>query len=322
MVFKKTFLLLLATLSFGLGAAQEKTNPKTQSEELGKVSWYRNYDEALKIAATENKPVLILFQEVPGCSTCRNYGKDVLSNPLMTEVIENLFVPLTIFNNKKGRDKEILDKYGEPSWNNPVVRIVNSAGWDVIPRIAGKYNAQSLYTAIESVLNKRETAIPEYMNLLKIELFSENPSSLKEKYFRMYCFWSGEKHLGNSDAIYSAKAGFMGGYEVVKVAYDESKINEEQLEQYAEKAQIFPIADNGNFRFSERDHLYYLRKSKYQYLPLSEVQQTRINSAIGKGEDPTVFLSPKQKKWLIQIDNSNKKPESLIDKDISIAWNW
>lgn len=316
------FLIIAFLVSLAGSAVAQKTNPENQPEELGKVSWYRDYDEALQVAGKEKKPVLILFQEVPGCATCRNYGQNVLSNPLMTEVIENLFVPLTIFNNKGGKDREVLDKYGEPSWNNPVVRIVSSAGWDLTPRIAGKYNSQSLYTAMEKVLEKREVDIPEYMKLLKAELFAENNPSLKEKYFKMYCFWSGEKYLGNSDAIISAKAGFMNGYEVVKVAYDDSKIKEGQLEQYAKKAQIFPIADNGNFRFSEKDHLYYLRKSKYQYLPLSEIQQTRINSAIGQGEDPIIFLSPKQVLWLKQIDRSGNKPESLINKDISIAWNW
>ena len=73
-----------------------------QSEELGQVHWYRSYDKALAVAA----------KEVPGCSTCRNYGHNVLSHPLMVEAIESLFVPLAIFNNKSGKDKNILDQYG------------------------------------------------------------------------------------------------------------------------------------------------------------------------------------------------------------------
>ena len=47
---------------------------------------------------------MLLFQEVPGCSTCRNYGHNVLSHPLMVEAIESLFVPLAIFNNKEGKE--------------------------------------------------------------------------------------------------------------------------------------------------------------------------------------------------------------------------
>ena len=76
---------------------------------------YRDYDKALAVAA----------KEVPGCSTCRNYEHTVLSHPLMVEAIESLFVPLAIFNNKGGKYKKILGQYGEPSWNNPDVRIVD-----------------------------------------------------------------------------------------------------------------------------------------------------------------------------------------------------
>ena len=80
-------MLFAATYVF----AQQKTDPNNQSEELGKVSWYRDYEQALSVSKKENKPVLILFQEVPGCATCRNYGHNVLSHPLMTEAIENEF---------------------------------------------------------------------------------------------------------------------------------------------------------------------------------------------------------------------------------------
>jgi len=315
-------LLVAFTLTFSLYtvSAQERTNPSNQTEELGKVSWFRDYDAALKAATKTKKPVLVLFQEVPGCATCRNYGNNVLSHPLMVEAIENLFVPLTIFNNKGGKDKEVLKKYEEPSWNNPVVRIVNSVGWDIVPRVAGNYSSLGLYSAMERALDNQKKEIPEYMRLLKADLLSANGDTVKEKYFKMYCFWSGEKHLGSADGVLSTKAGFMNGYEVVKVKYDSKKINESQLNNYARQAQISPIADNGAYRYSDKDHLFYLRKSPYQYLPLTELQKTRINSALGRGNSPVKFLSPKQIKWLDQLNQQGSKQLVLIDKDISTAW--
>ena len=93
--------------------------------ELGKVHWIRNLDEAKLKSQRECKPILILFQEVPGCATCRNYGSDVLSQPLIVEAIETYFIPLAIYNNKGGHDGEVLLMYNEPAWNNPVVRIVD-----------------------------------------------------------------------------------------------------------------------------------------------------------------------------------------------------
>ena len=115
---KSTLLFLFALPLFTHHMlAQEKTFPDNQSEELGKVSWYRNYEEAVALAKKEDKSVLILFQEVPGCMTCRNYGQNVLSHPLMVDAIEHLFVPLAIYNNKKGKDDKVLKQFGEPAWN-------------------------------------------------------------------------------------------------------------------------------------------------------------------------------------------------------------
>lgn len=146
--------------------AQSRTNPNSQPEELGTVSWYRNYEQALTASEKENKPVLILFQEIPGCSTCKNYGNDVLSNPLLADAIENEFIPLAIYNNKGGQDRDILKLYNEPAWNNPVVRIVNSSGDDIIPRVSGNYSAKGLYASMNLALNKEFKEIPTYFKLL------------------------------------------------------------------------------------------------------------------------------------------------------------
>ena len=51
--------------------------------ELGDVHWLRSFDEAQTRSKKEGKSILILFQEIPGCATCRNYGSDVLTHPLI-----------------------------------------------------------------------------------------------------------------------------------------------------------------------------------------------------------------------------------------------
>lgn len=99
-IFGGLFIILMMTLT--------STAQTHQPEELGKVQWLRDYDKALAIAKQQGKAVFILFQEVPGCATCRNYGHHVLSHPLIVEAIESEFVPLAIFNNKGGDDAAIL----------------------------------------------------------------------------------------------------------------------------------------------------------------------------------------------------------------------
>ena len=301
-------------MSFG----QQRTNPNNQSEELGKVSWLRDYDEALALAKTQNKNVLILFQEVPGCSTCRNYGHNVLSHPLMVEVIESEFIPLAIYNNKSGKDKQILQLYNEPSWNNPVVRIVNSKGHNLVNRISGKYSAKALYNAMDEALQNANKITPEYMKLLGEELFAVN-NNVKETYFKMYCFWTGEKHLGKVDGVLSTEAGFMGGHEVVKVKFNPNQIDYSMLVSHAKSANFSPIHKT-NYRRSSNDVKYYMQHTLYKFLPLTELQKTKINSALGRGLSPNKYLSPKQLSWLNELKHTDKKNDVLYNKEFTRAW--
>ena len=68
------FFLCLSLFSF-------TNNDIPNPEELGKVNWLRDYDEARQLSAQQAKPILILFQEVPGCSTCKGFGNNVIKSP-------------------------------------------------------------------------------------------------------------------------------------------------------------------------------------------------------------------------------------------------
>ena len=107
----------------------------TQPIETGTVRWGRDLAEAQAAAAETNRPIFALFQEVPGCAGCQQFGADVLSDPLVVEAIEEEFVPLLIHNNAAdGHDAEVLARYGEPAWNFQVVRFLDAEGDDLIPR--------------------------------------------------------------------------------------------------------------------------------------------------------------------------------------------
>lgn len=310
--------VLVMCLTFLNGNAQERTNALQQDVELGKVSWYRDYDAATSLSKKENKPVLILFQEVPGCATCRNYGNNVLSNPLLVEAIEDLFIPLVIHNNKGGKDRQVLKQFNEPSWNNPVVRIVDANGTNLTPRVAGNYSAKGLYLAMHNALVKTYAEIPEYMNLLGKELTSVN--STKEKYYSMYCFWTGEKQLGASEGVLNTEAGFMKGREVVKVTYDDRKVDIKELDSYAKRNNFTPIAQDNSYRPASNDEDYYLRHTVYKYLPLSNLQKTKINTALGKRKNATVYLSPRQRMWLQEIQANKVKKEVMFNQSFAAAW--
>lgn len=318
---KNLLLLLFLTcfLTAGTLSAQTRTVVKDQRTELGKVSWFRDYDEALSESARTNKPVLILFQEVPGCATCQRYGTSTLSHPLMVEAIENEFVPLAIFNNKGGKDKATLDRYNEPAWNNPVVRIVDGKGKDLVDRVAGNYSPKGLFSAIKQVIETEGGQLPGYLNALELEL-TATTAPTKDAYFQMYCFWSGEHHLGNHDGVFTTEPGFMGGHEVVKLSYNPNEVSPEELARYAAKKDIKPVPEKSGYRTATKDHHYQLQQTDFVYLPLTDVQKTKLNSAYGRGQDLLQYLSPRQLAYYQLVRNGGAKKEKLYTADFSQGW--
>ncbi len=193
-----------------------------KSIEVGEVKWNRNWDQAFKISAEKNKPILTLFQEVPGCSGCQKFGKNVLSHPLLVEAIETEFVPVLVYNNRSGKDAGILKKYREPSWNFQVIRFFDSSGKDIIPRRDRIWTIGGVAKRMCQTLEESKKEVPFYLQNLSQEY--DNPN-IKEVAFAMYCFWTGEMELGAIDGVIKTEAGFFDGREVTRVWFDSKTIS-------------------------------------------------------------------------------------------------
>jgi len=278
--------------------------------ELGKVHWLRSMDETIEKSRKECKPILILFQEVPGCQTCRQYGSEVLSHPLIVESIETYFIPLAIFNNKGGHDGEILKRYNEPAWNNPVVRIVDDKGKDLASRLSGNYSAHGLTDLMTTVLIKTQGKAPLYMQLMADE-FAAISKGTNTVTYSMYCFWTGEALFGKMNGVIATTAGWQQGKEVVKVEFNPSVISKSQLDKVAEqsKCKILPV---GNFSV-DKTPKYYLFNHAYRSIPMMEIQKARVNSAIAEGQNPEMYLSPRQLGFLKRQSKKNYVSVSLKD---------
>ncbi|MCB0563672.1 MAG: thioredoxin family protein [Phaeodactylibacter sp.] len=311
-------------------------------EELGQVEWQRDFEKGLERASLENKPIFLLFQEVPGCATCRSYGNMVLSHPLIVEAIETLFVPVAIFNNKGGKDAEVLQYYNEPAWNNPVVRIVDYDRLDVVPRVSGNYSQLGVVQAMVFALERRSKAIPAYLQLLYEDLLARQ-QGLETTTLSMYCFWTGEKALGQLNGVVATEAGFMDGHEVVQVAYNPKAISFEEVVKASRQAQCADrvYAHNESQKVAaaallgqgktgaatsfhpDREPKYYLSKTHYRFVPMFPLQAARANALIGQGMSPEGVLSPRQVELANQMKaHPEKKWESVIGKDMMKAWEW
>jgi hypothetical protein len=297
------------------------SNIDNQHVELGKVTWMRDYKDALGQCELTGKPILLLFQEIPGCNTCVNFGMDVLSHPLMVEFIENEFVPLAIYNNRSGKDKDILNLYRESAWNNPVVYFINKKGHKIIPKLANNYQPTGLYNKMVETLIAAKRSIPAYARLLGDDLKMDY-GYFETTIYEAPCFWSGETTFISHPAIKYTEAGWIGGMEVVKVIYDQNQVSLEELDNFAAQEGFFVIGNHEYYKI-DRSPQYYLSNSHFKYLPLSRAQRAQINKAIPYREQPEGFLSPNQKQAYREVLNgTNIGKSKTYVLAIEDSWQW
>jgi hypothetical protein len=275
--------------------------------ELGKISWLRDFEEGLDRSKESGKPVLLLFDEVPGCQTVLSYGENVLSHPVIVSAAHAAFIPVAVYNNTGGVDREVLTAFGEPAWNNPVVRILDHQKRPLAPRVAGDYTAIGLAKAMITALRAAKQKVPD--DLLRL---SGLAARTREKAtFSMYCFWECEARLGRIEGVVAAEVGFLHGEEVVEVEFDPQVIDRARLIELATKEScartVYTRSDseheialrvagsrayrtNEALRRSPRDAKYYLARSSWREVPMSETQALRVNAALRFGDDPSKFV--------------------------------
>ncbi len=264
--------------------------PSDNPDELGRVRWHRGYADGLARARAEGKPVLLLFDEVPGCSTVLAFGAGPLSHPLLVDAAETLFVPIVVYNNVGGDDRTVLDKWAEPAWNNPVVRFIDADESELAPRLTDRTSA----AVAEHMVKALGDAAPAWLTLLA----QEERAALRgtaDATYSMYCFWSGEGALGAVDGVVSTATGFADGHEVVRVTYDPRTVARDALDSYAAKAKATPTEGRG-FRGSESDDRYGLRHTSWKNVPMTAAQASRANASVRAGDDPSGWFSPRQRR--------------------------
>lgn len=243
--------------------------------EVGTVRWQRDYDAALAAAKTSGKPVFLLFQEVPGCAGCKQFGRDVLSAPAVVKSIEENFIPLLVHNNQPGKDVEMLEKFGEPAWNYQIVRFLDANGRDLIPRKDRVWDAPELKQRMTLALEK-------------------NSSGSRRVAFAQPCFWTGEMLLGGIDGVTRTETGFLDGREVTLVDYDPARIPLAELTRKAiaggVATHVYTLLD-GYRKAPESDQKRQLKGTQYARMKLTPEQATKVNAFVRTSpEKVSVFL--------------------------------
>ncbi len=247
----------------------------------------------------------------------------------MVEAIEDEFVPLLVFNNRK-EDEAILKSFGEPAWNNPVVRFFDATGKDLIERADGIWTTGALAKRMGDALSAAGKTVPAYLALLAASRPFDSSASegLDRATFAMHCYWEGEARLGGLPGVLATRSVLIDGLEGVDVLFDATIISFRQLVEqartlqctnkvFARNAKQFAIAESlvgdkatlvpAEFDPTlapDHDQKYYLRHSACSKLDLGELQATKLNSILANGEVPRTklagILSPRQLKEVDQ----------------------
>ena len=297
--------LLALTLMLPLSCS---ASSNSQPEEAGKVSWGRDLNAALASSKLTGKPVFALFQEIPGCAGCKQFGHEVMSNPLLVEAVENEFIPLLIHNNKPGEDAAVMQRFGEPAWNYQVVRFLDAQAEDIIPRRDQVWDTGGIAERMIATLTRAKRPVPAYLTLLA----AEHSPRLKQAVFAMYCFWTGEMELGRIDGVITTEAGFMAGKEVTLVKYDPAVISLPQLIAGAEKVECanavyVPASDLASAKVS---WLNVGTISGYHRAPASD-QKKQIGGTVAEKLTLTPAQATKVNAW---VRNDAAKAQSFLTK--------
>lgn len=294
----KTISLFLCVL---IASCNARLDQKNNPVEVGAVAWLRDHSAALAQSKQSGKPIFLLFQEVPGCAGCKQFGEDVLSAPAVVKSIEENLVPLLIHNNKGGKDLEILKLYQEPSWNYQVVRFLDSEGKDLIPRKDRVWTALELNQRIETALHK--AGKPAAAAAPKTERLAISQS----------CFWTGEMKIGAIEGVTRTEAGFFDGAEVTMVDYDPVKISTAEIyaqakrggvgtSAYLEDPSKLPSAKKLTSAYRAApadDQKKQIQQTAFQKLILSPEQATKVNAFARTNPSKAMeYLTESQKKQL------------------------
>ncbi len=69
--------------------------------EYGGLRWYLDYDQAVRVAKKENKPVVILFTGSDWCMPCKALKKEVFLNPVFQKEARKVILVIADFPRRK-----------------------------------------------------------------------------------------------------------------------------------------------------------------------------------------------------------------------------
>ena len=242
-----------------------------------------------------------------------------------------------MYNNRDGDDAAALKRFGEPAWNNPVVRFFAPDGRELLQRRDGIWDASRIAARMVAALQSAERRVPAYLTLAADEVSAWRAERAT---FAMHCFWQGEAALGGLEGVLDTRVGWLEGREVVEVHYLPQRLAYDKL---LERALAFDCAQRvyahsdvqlsaAQKHVGERavrtddvardarasDRKWHLQRSALRWLPLTPTQAARINSDLAAGRDALRWLSARQHQLAARIEDAapGKTLQTLAPPDV------
>lgn len=223
------------------------------------------------------------------------------------------FVPVAVYNNVKGADADLLKRFDEPAWNNPVMRFLGTDEKDLIPRKDEVFHGGVVLARMVEALEKAKRPVPAYLKLAVAEFA---PKKTETAVFAMHCYWEGEAKLGALDGVISTRIGMLAKKEVVEVTFDPTVIGYKAVVEKAKEMDcthaVFARTDaqaktakevvaeklversDKDIDADTQQQYHLAQHPRYHYLPLTAAQATKVNAALANKKSPDEFLSPLQ----------------------------
>jgi thioredoxin-related protein len=114
----------------------------TVAQENEGINWIHSYDKALKIASEKDKNIFIFVTAPTWCSPCRWMEANVFTNEIVTEVINEYFVPVKLLDSVNGKPNPELERFDIDGF--PTMLIYSKEGNYLNDEIGSLYSSELL----------------------------------------------------------------------------------------------------------------------------------------------------------------------------------
>ena len=222
-----------------------------------------------------------------------------LRHPIVADAVNTLFHPM--FSVGPGAHIRLASMKGGPDLTTP---ILPNAG------------VGPLLKAMERALRADGREVPEYLSLVADEYA---PMQRETARFAVTCNWKGEQALGVLPGVIATRTGALPnkGGEVVEVQFDPTRLPREELAKNAEAMECFqrelPAAADQALDTSNQQQYHLWLHKPWHFVPLTELQATRVNAALVSGESPERFLSPAQLEIQRKLQKAFDRNQNALD---------